>query len=77
MKDQLEDQVLVIQEQEAKMNLLRDETKILKDNQENMQRKFDDIYENHILIAKQGESKNMYHHEEEEQKSENRAIKNI
>jgi hypothetical protein len=36
MKEQLEDQVLVIQEQEAKINLLRDENKILKESQENM-----------------------------------------
>lgn len=39
-----------------------------------MQRKFDNIYENHILIAKQGDSKNTYHQEEEEQKNEMKAM---
>lgn len=42
-----------------------------------MQRKFDDIYENHILIAKQGESRNTHHQEEEEQKAEIKAMSNI
>jgi len=52
MKDQQEDQNLLIEEQNAKLNLLRDENRILKESQESMQRKFDDIYENNILIAK-------------------------
>lgn len=68
----------MIDEQEAKNNLLRDENNILKESQENMQRKFDDIYENNILIAKQGESKSHYIHEEEkEQKQELKAMTNI
>lgn len=52
MKDQIEDKDLLIEENDAKINLLRDENKILKDGQEVFQRKFEDIYENHILIAK-------------------------
>lgn len=69
---------MTLQEHEAKLKLLRDENAILKESQENMQRKFDDIYENNILIAKQGgDSKNFHHAEEEEQKAEIRAMKNI
>ena len=34
MKDQIEDKDLLIEENDAKINLLRDENKILKDGQE-------------------------------------------
>ena len=67
MKDQIEDRNLTIEENEAKINLLKDENKVLKDGQEVFQRKFADIYENHILIAKGDNSnKNTNQHEEDE-----------
>lgn len=31
---------------------MRDENKIIKEGQENMNKRLEDIYENHILIAK-------------------------
>jgi hypothetical protein len=34
------------------MDLLRNENKILMERQEANQKKFEDIYENHILISK-------------------------
>ena len=54
MKDELQDKDLQIQEYAAKMNLLKDENKIMREGTEIMQRKIDNIYENHILIAKEG-----------------------
>jgi hypothetical protein len=52
MNDEIEDKKLLVQEQEAKINLLKDENTILKEGQENMNKRLEDIYENHILIAK-------------------------
>tara|TARA_B110000305_G_C18771155_1_gene329661 strand:+ start:128 stop:274 length:147 start_codon:yes stop_codon:yes gene_type:complete len=47
---------LQLEEYTAKSNLLKDENKILKEAQEMFQRKFDHIYENNILIAKNEKS---------------------
>lgn len=68
MKDLSEDKDLVVEELTAKANLLKDENMILKEAQIVHQKKFEDIYENHILIAKSGDSKKSHHDEEEEQK---------
>ena len=56
MKDQIQDKDLQLEEYTAKSNLLKDENKILKEAQEMFQRKFDHIYENNILIAKNEKS---------------------
>lgn len=77
MNDQLEDKNLLIQEHEAKISLLKDENKILKESQENMNKRLEDIYENHILIAKYDHQRNTNLQEEEEQKAEYKAMNNI
>lgn len=77
MNDQLEDKNLLIQETEAKISLLKDENKILKESQENMNKRLEDIYENHILIAKYDHQRNTNLQEEEDQKAEYKAMNNI
>ena len=48
------DKDLKIEEQEAKLNLYKDEMKIMRESNELFQRKIDNIYTNNILIAKEG-----------------------
>lgn len=55
MKDDIEEKKLLLEEQMAKIGLLTDENKMLKENLEQNQRKFEDIYDNHILINKASE----------------------
>ena len=56
MKDNLQDKDLKIEEVEAKMNLLQQENHIAKESKEVMQRKIDHLYDNNILIAREGGS---------------------
>ena len=58
MKDELQDKELQIEEYGAKVNLLKDENRIMREGTEVMQRKIDHIYEHHILIAKEGGGQN-------------------
>lgn len=61
------------------MHLMQDENKILKEGQVVFQRKFEDIYENHILIAKHDgmNSANTNQHEEDDQKQEFKIMNNM
>ena len=55
MKDDIQDKELLIQEIEAKQNLLLDEKKIMMETKDMLQKKIDDIYDNNILIARDGD----------------------
>ena len=55
MKDEIQDKELLIQEIEAKQNLLLDEKKIMMETKDMLQKKIDDIYDNNILIARDGD----------------------
>ena len=61
MKDDIEEKKLLLEEHKAKIGLLTDENNMLKENLEQNQRKFEDIYDNHILISKQGEKGDRNH----------------
>ena len=54
LQDTVKDNQLLIKEFEDKMSLIKDENKILNEAKEFMQSKLDHIYENNILIQKDG-----------------------
>jgi hypothetical protein len=56
----------------AKMNLLKGENRIITETKEMLQKKIDHIYENNILINKEGKSSS--NKEEEEQNKEQSAF---
>jgi hypothetical protein len=58
----------------AKMNLLKGENRIINETKEMLQKKIDHIYENNILINKEGKSSS--NKEEEEQNKEQSAFMN-
>jgi len=69
LKDTIKDKDLQIQENEDKLTLLRDENKIMNEGKEFLQRKLDHIYENNILINKEG-GKGGAQHEQDAQNKE-------
>ena len=74
MKDDLKDKELNIEEYMAKMNLLKGENRIVSESKEMLQKKIDHIYENNILINKEGKSTS--NKEEEEQNKEQSTFMN-
>ena len=74
MKDDLKDKELNIEEYMAKMNLLKGENRIVSESKEMLQKKIDHIYENNILINKEGKSSS--NKEEEEQNKEQSTFMN-
>ena len=74
MKDGLKDKELQIEEYMAKMNLLKGENRILTESKDMLQKKIDHIYENNILINKEGKSAS--NKEEEEQSKEQSTFMN-
>ena len=74
MKDDLKDKELQIEEYMAKMNLLKGENRIINESKDMLQKKIDHIYENNILINKEGKSSS--NKEEEEQSKEQSTFMN-
>ena len=54
MRDELEDKQILIDELESKQNLVKDQMKIQKEGNDMLQKKIDQLYNNNILIPKEG-----------------------
>ena len=74
LREDLKDKELNIEEFLAKMNLLKGENRIVSESKEMLQKKIDHIYENNILINKEGKSSS--NKEEEEQNKEQSTFMN-
>lgn len=74
MRDELKDKDLQIEEYMAKMDLLKGTNRIMTEQKDMLQKKIDHIYENNILINKEGKSTS--NKEEEEQNKEQSAFMN-
>ena len=80
MKDQIQDKEMYCDELQAKLNLMKDEKMVLTQSKDMLQKKLDDIYDNHILIDKVGGSStasSAEKHQEEKKKEESEYENNI
>lgn len=75
MKDDIQDKELLIQEIEAKQNLLLDEKKIMMETKDMLQKKIDDIYDNNILIARDGDKP--HQKVDDDSRKESKQMENI
>ena len=73
----MQDKDLLIEEHLDKLNLLTNENNILKQSQHMLQVKLDHIYENNILIAKEGKENQEDKEKEAERKDKNDFVDNV
>lgn len=68
LREELEDKQILIDELESKQNLTKDQLKIQKEANDMLQKKLEHIYNNNIMIPKEGKDDEENQREEKNQK---------